>query len=90
MVLRVRQAKGRKDRYVMLSPRLLTVLREYWKVARPTDWLFPGDIPGRPLTVGTVHRICAQASRAAGLGKHVTVHTLRHYAAFRIMPIETR
>jgi integrase/recombinase XerD len=89
MVLRVRQAKGRKDRYVMLSPRLLTVLREYWKVARPTDWLFPGDIPGRPLTVGTVHRICAQASRAAGLGKHVTVHTLRHSFATHLLEAGT-
>src|SRR5512135_1525669 len=74
MVLRVRQGKGRKDRYVMLSPRLLEVLRAYWKAARPAHWLFPGQVEGRPLTAGTVHRACVQASRAAGLGKHVTVH----------------
>ena len=46
MVLRVDQGKGRKDRYVMLSPRLLEALRAYWKVVRPKHWLFPGDIAG--------------------------------------------
>ena len=46
MVIRVRQAKGRKDRYVMLSPRLLAVLREYWKATRPAENLFPGNVPG--------------------------------------------
>jgi site-specific recombinase XerD len=85
MVLRIRQAKGRKDRYVMLSPRLLALLREYWKAARPTEWLFPGDIPGRPLTASTVHRVCVQAARDAGLGKHVTVHTLRHSFATHLL-----
>ncbi len=70
MVLRVRQGKGRKDRYVMLSPRLLALLREYWKVVRPTDWLFPGVVPGHHITGQSVHRACVQATRDAGLGKH--------------------
>jgi integrase len=68
MVLRVRQASGRKDRYVMLSPRLLVVLREYWKTTRPTDWLFPGEIPGRSLTEGSIQRVCVNAGRAASSG----------------------
>jgi site-specific recombinase XerD len=89
MVLRVRQAKGRRDRYVMLSPRLLTLLRKYWKVARPTEWLFPGDIPGRPLNTSTVYRVCVQAARDAGLSKHVTVHTLRHSFATHLLEAGT-
>ena len=67
MVLGVRQGTGRKDRYLMLSPRLLALLREYWKVARPTDWLFPGDVPGHHITGRSVHRVCVQAARDAGL-----------------------
>jgi site-specific recombinase XerD len=89
MVLRVRQGKGRRDRNVMLSPRLLTLLREYWKIARPTDWLFPRQVTGQPITVGTVHRICVQAAHAAGLDKHVTVHTLRHSFATHLLEAGT-
>ena len=89
MVLRVRQGKGRKDRYVMLSPRLLKVLRAYWRAARPVHWLFPGQKEGRHLTTGTVHRACVQASCAADLGKHVTVHTLRHSFATHLLEAGT-
>ena len=89
MVIRVRQGKGRKDRYVMLSPRLLDLLREYWKAARPTQWLFPGDVPGQPISGKAVHKICVQAARTAGLAKQVTVHTLRHSFATHLLEAGT-
>jgi integrase len=79
MVIRVAQGKGRKDRYVMLSPKLLTLLREYWKAARPTDWLFPGRIPGEPLNGKNFQRVCVETRQAAGLTKPVTVHTLETF-----------
>src|SRR5271166_286550 len=69
----------------MLSPRLLALLREYWKVARPTDWLFPGNVPGHHITDQSVHRACVQAASDAGLGKHVTLHTLRHSFATHLL-----
>src|SRR5262249_38222375 len=89
MVIRIRQAKGRKDRYVMLSPRLLAILREYWKASRPTQFLFPGNVPDRPITPRTVQKACRCAQEAAGLGKRVRLHTLRkapaYYTTFRRM-----
>ena len=65
MVLRVDQGKGRKDRYVMLSPRLLEVLRGYWRIERPRPWLFPGDGAGRHITKNAVEQACQKAHRAA-------------------------
>jgi integrase/recombinase XerD len=50
MVVRVEQGKGQKDRYVMLSPKLLEILRDYLKMRRPKQWLFPGDRAGQPIT----------------------------------------
>jgi integrase/recombinase XerD len=69
----------------MLSPKLLTLLREYWKAARPTDWLFPGKIPGQPLHVKNFQRVCVEARQAADLTKPVTVHTLRHSFATHLL-----
>ncbi len=80
MVIRVRQAKGRRDRYVMLSPRLLALLREYWKVVRPTDWLFPGDVPGNPITGKSVYKKCVRAAQDADLGKFLDVEVLTQTA----------
>ena len=85
MVVRVDQGKGRRDRYVMLSPRLLEVLREYWKVVRPKTWLFPGDIPGQPITRFAVERACQKAHRAAGIAKPITPHSLRHAFATHLL-----
>jgi integrase/recombinase XerD len=85
MVIRVSQGKGRKDRYVMLSPKLLEVLRAYWKAYRPTEWLFPGKDRSRPLLRQTVHEGCQRIARRAGLTKRVTVHSLRHSFATHLL-----
>jgi integrase/recombinase XerD len=85
MMLRVDQGKGRKDRYVMLSPRLLEVLRTYWKAVRPTPWLFPGDLPGQPITRGAVELACQKAHRASGIAKPITPHSLRHAFATHLL-----
>jgi integrase len=77
MVLRIEQGKGQKDRYVMLSPKLLEILRDWWRVRRPRHWLFPGDRPGCPMTTRTVDRACQRAHRRSGLAKPVTPHSLR-------------
>ena len=85
MVVRVEQGKGGKDRYVMLSPRLLETLRDYWRRARPAgEWLFPGMIPGRHLCRNTPERACQKARRKAGLAKRITPHSLRHYSELRL------
>ena len=85
MVIRVDQGKGRKDRYVMLSPLLLDLLRTYYRAARPSDWLFPGRTPGRPITTRAVEIACDKAARASGLDKHITVRTLRHTFATHLL-----
>jgi integrase/recombinase XerD len=85
MLIRVEQGKGRKDRYVMLSPQLLTVLRSYYQLAKPRrPWLFPGRGTG-PLEPGALHAACRAARTAAGLSKHVSVHTLRHSFATHLL-----
>src|SRR5207249_3406955 len=76
-VIRVDQGKGRKDRYVMLSPRLLLVLRQYWKVVRPRDYLFPGKLPEKPIAPGTVLKACHRACHHAGLDQDDTGRTPR-------------
>jgi integrase/recombinase XerD len=85
MVIHVRQGKGRKDRYVMLSEQLLAILRAYWKCAHLHHLLFPGPDPERAITVRSVQRACREAVRATGLGSAVTVHTLRHSFATHLL-----
>lgn len=85
MVVRVCQGKGRKDRYVMLSPALLHLLRDYYRAYRPTATLFFGGVKDRPLGRNTVLRACRRLARQAGLAKRVTVHTLRHCFATHLL-----
>jgi len=86
MVIRVDQGKGQKDRYVMLSPRLLEILRDWWRLEKPKPWLFPGDIPGRHITTGTVELACQEAHRASRIAKPITPHSMRH--AFSVHLLE--
>jgi len=85
MVIRVEHGKGGKDRYVMLSVRLLAILRTYWRLARPRHWLFPGRHESKPIHVQVLHSSCRSACAAAGLAKRVTVHTLRHSFATHLL-----
>jgi integrase/recombinase XerD len=85
MVLQVRHGKGAKDRTVMLSAALLAILRSYWRLARPGDWLFPGRGPDKPMDVQVLHAACRSAAKAAGLTKKVSVHTLRHSFATHLL-----
>ncbi len=71
MVIRVEQGKGRKDRYVMLPPKLLDMLRDYWKRTHPGEWLFPGPRPGQPISPLTIDRTCREVRLRCGIGKPV-------------------
>jgi len=85
MVIRVEQGKGRKDRYVMLSPHLLELLRAWWKVARPQGWLFPGQNRVSPMTTRQLNRACHAAADRAEIDKRVSLHTLRHSFATHLL-----
>lgn len=86
MQIKVRQGKGRKDRYVMLSATLLTILREYWKKERPGhDWLFPGMGKSGHLSQEAALKACKKAVIAAKISKHATLHTLRHSFATHLL-----
>jgi integrase/recombinase XerD len=85
MVIRVEQGKGQKDRYVMLSAKLLEILRAWWRVEKPKDWLFPGDMPGRHITSGAVERECQEAHRICKIPKPITPHSLRHAFAVHLL-----
>ena len=89
MVLRVDQGKGKKDRYVMLSARLLETLIDYWRAIRPKTWMFPGALPNEPISVSAVQLACGKACRLSGLTKTVTPHSLRHAFACHLLEAGT-
>ena len=91
MILRVEQGKGRRDRYAMLSPSLLRLLRNWWRQAHaqgkmlPGGWLFPGQNPVNPLSSRQLNRACKLAAEAAELDKRISMHTLRHSFATHLL-----
>jgi len=89
MLIRVEQGKGGRDRYIMLSPQLLVVLRAYWREARPEHWLFSGQDESRPLDASVLQAACRTARERAKLGKPVIVHTLRHSFATHLLEAGT-
>ena len=85
--LRIRQAKGHKDRCAFLPTTLLQILREYWKIGRPTPWLFPGQPDSQPISTTTIQKAFRKAVRKAHLSKPVTTHTMRHCFASHLLEV---
>lgn len=89
MTVRVRRGKGRRDRYVDLSPALLKALREYWKVYRPNTWLFAGKYPDHSLHATAIQKAVATARRQSGITKPIHPHTMRHCFATHLLEAGT-
>jgi integrase/recombinase XerD len=85
MLIRVEMGKGRKDRHAMLSPQLLELLRDWYRIARPRVFLFPGRDKIGPMTPRQLNRICHMAAELAGLPRWVAPHTLRQSFATHLL-----
>jgi integrase/recombinase XerD len=85
MVIRVEQGKGQRDRYVMLSVRLLETLRQWWRTERPLIWLFPGKSADKPITRHAVEKACQEAHSRSGISKPITPHSFRHAFAVHML-----
>ena len=81
MLVRVRQGKGGKDRFVPLAPRVLELLRAYWQRQRPRPWLFPARAPRLPLPATPLQQTCTRVVRQSGLATAASSHPLRPASA---------
>ncbi len=90
MLFRIREGKGGVERYALLSPRLLSVLRAYWREVRPPrPYLFPGQKPDRPLCATSVRKVLHKVVKDCGITKPVTPHILRHSFATHLLDTGT-
>jgi integrase/recombinase XerD len=89
MTIRVTQGKGGRDRYVMLSERLLEILREWYRVTRPQVWMFPGPNPNKHIGTHTIWEACARGTDRSGISKRVTPHSMRHGFACHLLEYGT-
>jgi integrase/recombinase XerD len=85
MVVHVREGKGKYPRQVMLSPKLLELLRIYWRWRRPKDWLFPGRTPGAPMHLSGIRQICQHLRKKTGMAKPFSPHVMRHSFATHLL-----
>ena len=83
LIIHIREGKGKFPGQVMLSPKLLELLRLYWRWRKPKDWLFPGRRPGQPMVASGVRIACAELRKQLGIAKPLSPHVLRHYSACR-------
>ncbi|MFN0159010.1 MAG: site-specific tyrosine recombinase/integron integrase [Bacteroidota bacterium] len=84
-MMHIRGGKGKKDRYTILSGLIMQLLRRYWNVYQPREWLFEGETAGRPYSIRSAEQVFKKAARLSGISKEVSIHSLRHAFATHML-----